>query len=495
MILKKKKSSTFALIYVAVDLIAVIAGFISAYYLRFQSGLFTVDDIPSFSNYLSAMIISAPIFLILFRNFRLYQSGKMQRRWDVVNGSLAAVTFGMVLCMAVTFIYRQGDFDYSRLFVVLSWALILIYFNLFRFTVNKIERKNIRRKGLETRVVILGINKTSRKIIHWIKAARYSGYRVQGIYAIGDKEKGLHIQNCEILGDIKDFYDHINDLEIDEVILTEPKFSREETAKMMLACEANMINFKVIADMYGLVTSSVDVETINTVPVLGLKQLPLDDLWNRFTKRFFDLIGSGAGLIVCLPLFAILALIIKLENKGPVFYRQERMGKNGKSFLLVKFRTMSIDAEKETGPVWTREGDERCTRVGSFLRKTNTDELPQLWNVFLGQMSLVGPRPERPFFVEQFKAEIPRYMVRHQIKPGITGWAQVYGYRGDVVMSYKGREKSKMGIKDLSLVEVDEEKQHITERIQLDLYYLENWSLLFDVEILIRTVAAFKNAF
>jgi len=279
------------------------------------------------------------------------------------------------------------------------------------------------------------------------------------------------------------------------VILTDPKLSREKTAELMLCCEERFIHFKVVADLYGMVTSAVEVQYMNTIPILGLKALPLDDLWNRMVKRVFDLAGSTIGLVLLTPLFVLAAIWIKIEDGGPVFYKQERIGRGGKPFNLIKFRTMRPDAEAETGPVWASASDDRKTRIGALLRKTNIDELPQLWNVLVAEMSLVGPRPERPHFVEKFKTEIPRYMARHSLKSGITGWAQVHGYRGHADITHKGRKKIKMGIQDRDNVEVKEENQLLTERIQLDLYYAENWSLLFDFEITLRTLISYKNAF
>jgi len=365
----------------------------------------------------------------------------------------------------------------------------------FVFFINKLERRYIRARGLETRVIILGINRLSRQIIERMKQARYSGFRVVGIYTIEDSESGTHIQHCKVLGSLGDFKKSIDGLEVDEVILTDPKLSREKTAELMLCCEERFIHFKVVADLYGMVTSAVEVQYMNTIPILGLKQLPLDDLWNRMVKRVFDFVGAGIGLILLSPLILLVAIWIKIEEGAPVFYKQERVGRGGESFNLIKFRTMKPDAEVKTGPVWASASDDRKTRSGTLLRKTNIDELPQLWNVFRGEMSLVGPRPERPHFVDKFKTEIPRYMARHSLKAGITGWAQVHGYRGDVDTVRKGREKTKIGIQDRDNVEVKEENQLLTERIQLDLYYTENWSLLFDFEIILRTVVAYKNAF
>jgi exopolysaccharide biosynthesis polyprenyl glycosylphosphotransferase len=484
----------FSVLYVIADVLAVILAFLSAYYVRFSGHFIPYTHKPSFTIYFLTSVFSVPIFLILFRYFRLYFNPSLTR-WEAVRRSIYAVTIGFILFLALTFFYRQEHFFYSRVFIFICWFLILFYFNLLRQITNKVERRYIKAKGLEKRVVILGVNKIARRLIRWLKAARYSGYRVVGVYSMGELPKESHIENCEVLGSLKNFKQDIERLKVDEVILSEPHFSREETVSLMLLCESRMINFRLVADIYGMVTSSLALEQLNNVPILGLRQLPLDDLWCRIIKRAFDIAGSFAGLLVMSPLFLILPFLIKSEDKGPIFYAQERVGRGGKVFKLLKFRTMKTDAETRTGPVWATADDERKTRIGSFLRKTNLDEIPQLWNVFKGEMSLVGPRPERPFFVEQFKNEVPRYMARHRIKPGITGWAQVHGYRGDAVIQHTDEKKTKLGIPDYTPYQYKEELQFLAERIQLDLYYIENWSLLFDIEILFRTFFAYQNAF
>jgi exopolysaccharide biosynthesis polyprenyl glycosylphosphotransferase len=212
----------------------------------------------------------------------------------------------------------------------------------------------------------------------------------------------------------------------------------------------------------------VDVVSFDGVPLVGIRHIPLHYPWNRFVKRCSDLVGSAAGLILSSPAVALAAIAIKLDSKGPVFYSQERCGEDGTCFRLYKLRTMAEDAEKDTGPVWATENDPRCTRVGAVLRKYNLDELPQLYNVLRGDMSLVGPRPERPHFVSRFTEDMPKYMIRHAVKSGITGWAQVNGLRGDT---------------------------NIKARLRYDMYYLENWSILFDLKIILMTLFARRNAY
>jgi exopolysaccharide biosynthesis polyprenyl glycosylphosphotransferase len=223
-----------------------------------------------------------------------------------------------------------------------------------------------------------------------------------------------------------------------------------------------------VPDLFQILMGSMDVQMVDDIPLLGGSRWPLDYFWNRLLKRMEDVVGAVVGLVLSAPIILVAAVAIKLTSPGSVFYRQERCGERGRRFLLYKLRTMQVDAEKETGPVWTVENDPRRTGLGAFLRRYNLDELPQFWNVLRGDMSLVGPRPERPEFVEQFREEIDRYMARHISKPGLTGWAQVNGLRGNT---------------------------SIEERIRYDLYYLENWSLSFDFKILFKTLIANQNAY
>jgi exopolysaccharide biosynthesis polyprenyl glycosylphosphotransferase len=256
--------------------------------------------------------------------------------------------------------------------------------------------------------------------------------------------------------------------EVDRVILADPTLPHERVAEIILCCERGLVSFMLVPDLYSVLTTKVHVESVGEIPLIGFSKWPLDYFWNRVAKRAEDVFGSMVGLFFSAPVIVAAVPIIKLTSPGPAFYRQERCGEGGERFFIYKLRTMKEGAEAESGPVWATEGDPRRTKIGAFLRRYNLDELPQFWNVLAGDMSLVGPRPERPHFVEQFKEDISRYMWRHVSKPGITGWAQVNGLRGNT---------------------------DIRERIKYDLYYLENWSLAFDFKILMKTLFTRKNAY
>jgi exopolysaccharide biosynthesis polyprenyl glycosylphosphotransferase len=273
-----------------------------------------------------------------------------------------------------------------------------------------------------------------------------------------------------ILGQIGDLPALIDKHAIDEVIIGLPEASHEEILTIISLCERGKVSIKVYPDLFQIMAAQISIGDLGGLPLLTVRDVALRG-WRLTLKRAMDLIGSAIGLVLLSPLMLLVAILIKMESPGPVFYTQVRMGLDAKPFWLIKFRSMRADAEAETGPVWATKDDPRRTRLGAFIRRFSIDELPQLINVLVGEMSLVGPRPERPVFVEQFKRSIPRYMDRHREKAGLTGWAQVNGLRGDT---------------------------SIAERTKYDLWYIENWSLLLDLKIILKTIVnvfTSKNAY
>lgn len=461
-----KKHPQYAIAVFLTDISAIIASFLLAYYLRFSEILFPAHKgIPSLEVYLRAMVAVIPIYLLIFRSYQLYRPERHIRRIYELLNVIKAVTVATVFLMALTFIYRE--FSYSRIVLLFAWFFSILLCSVGRYLLIQFEYL-IRKQKSRDRVLIIGTNRNARNLIQWANENPHYGQEVIGILTNYDSNYGKHIDGVPILGDLKVLDEVFNKEQVDEVILTDPNVSRETAAELMLKCESKMVDFKLVADFYGLITQHVDVEYISNVPLLGLKTLPLDDLWNRFVKRIFDLAVSFCICVFLLPFFVLIAFLVKAYDGGPIFYPQERVGQDEKKFTLYKFRSMSVDAEQRTGPVWAEDGDSRITPVGKFLRHVNLDELPQLWNVLIGDMSLVGPRPERPHFVRQFRDQIPRYMVRHKVKSGLTGWAQIHGLRGNTSLE---------------------------ERIKYDLYYMENWTLMIDIEILFATLFAFKNAY
>ncbi|MDP3920191.1 MAG: undecaprenyl-phosphate glucose phosphotransferase [Candidatus Omnitrophota bacterium] len=463
-----KHQGHFSRLAVVSDLVAVLISLVIAYLFRFYSVLDRMPGTaPAFIDYAKALAIIVPVYLLSFREYGLYAPQRHRRRIEEMFQVAKAVSLACVALMAVTFVYR--GFSYSRVYLVMLWALSIFFSCLGRYYLIQWEyhRKFYRKNGL-SRVLIVGANRNARNMIQWARNNPHYGEDVVGVLAREEELIGKHIEGAPVVGVLDQTEEYIENLQPDEVLLMDNQFSRERIAELVFHCENRMIDIKIAADFYGLMTKNLDVEYISSVPLLGFRQLPLEDPWNRATKRGFDIVVSAVMLIATSPIWIVVALATLLDDGSPILYRQERMGRDSKSFDVLKFRTMKKDAEKETGPVWADANDLRRTRIGQFLRRWNLDELPQLWNVLKGDMSLVGPRPERPHFIEQFREEIPRYMTRHKIKSGLTGWAAVNGYRGNT---------------------------SIAERTKYDLYYIENWSLIFDIEILIMTLFAFKNAY
>ena len=462
-----KKQIHFVFLTVLFDLIAVVASVFTAYFIRFYSGLIPLrGDSPALAEYSRALLVVIPVYLGFFRAYGLYQTARHIRRIEEIFLVAKAASFAVVILMAITFFYR--GFSYSRFYLIVLWAVSVLMMSFSRYYLIQWEyHRKVRKKEI-TKVLLAGANRNSRSIIQWAKNNPHYGQEIVGVLSRETSLVGKHLEGLPILGHSDQCEDFIDRLQPDLVVLLDTTFSRDRVTDLVALCEDRMIEFKIGADFYGLITRNLDVEYISTVPLLGFRPLPLDDFWDRFLKRTFDLMVTFVLLGVTWPLWLVVMMAIKLDDPGPVFYRQQRMGRDQKVFDLLKFRTMRVDAEHQTGPVWARSDDNRRTRIGNFLRRWNIDELPQLLNVLKGDMSLVGPRPERPHFVNQFRQAIPRYMARHKIKSGLTGWAQVNGYRGNT---------------------------SIQERIKYDLYYMENWSLLFDVEILMMTAFAFKNAY
>ncbi|MFH1208535.1 MAG: sugar transferase [Candidatus Omnitrophota bacterium] len=450
---------------VLIDSAMIVFSFVVAYYFRFL-GVLPTRGVPPLSDYWHALFGIIPVYLWFFREAGLYQTSRHMRRIEEIFLVVKVVTYAVILLLALTFFYRQ--YSYSRLYLVFIWLFSCVFISAGRYALIQWGYWRRMQKKDMIEVLIIGLNDNTRALIRWAKNNPHYGQRPIGVLAPAVGDIGKLVENIPVVGLTEHWETFIQKLQPDQVVLLDESFSREKVTDLVATCEDAFIDFKMGADIHGLIASNVGVEYVSHLPLLGFRSLPLDDPWNRFLKRIFDLVVASVMALVFLPIGLIVAGLIALEGKGPVFYFQERVGRDGNVFRLIKFRTMKIDAEKETGPVWARPEDDRRTRTGEFLRRWNLDEFPQLLNVLSGEMSLVGPRPERPHFVDQFRESVPRYMTRHKAKSGLTGWAQVHGLRGDT---------------------------SIEERIKYDLYYMENWSLLLDVEILVMTLFAFKNAY
>ncbi len=450
------------------DMLAIYAGFILAYWIRFYTKLIPVlKGYPPPEMYFLGSAVAALLFLFIFRALGLFVRPQTGTFGDKFPRLIRACGWGFLITVAMTSLIRT-EHEFARWVILISLVTVPLLVIIERFILFRLELHFARHREVVNRVLILGTDSVAARIQLALKREPRLRSRVVAFLRTNDAPPDPAIPADLIQGAIGELEKWVDAGEVDQVILADPSLPHERTAEIILCCERGLVTFMLVPDVYNVLTTRVHMENVGEIPLIGLSKWPLDYFWNRVAKRAEDLAGSVAGLLISAPVVAVAALIIKLTSRGPVFYRQERCGERGERFFIYKLRTMKEEAEAATGPVWAQENDPRRTRIGAFLRRYNLDELPQFWNVFVGDMSLVGPRPERPHFVEQFKEDITRYMWRHVSKPGMTGWAQVNGLRGNT---------------------------DISERIKYDLYYLENWSLAFDFKILVKTLFARKNAY
>lgn len=456
---------------VVVDAIAIFGGFLAATWFRFNSGLIAVDSMPPrlYFMYGWGAAITTIIFLFIFRSLGLYVRPQQGRFPERIPRLIRSTGLGILITTALGFAIRPEDFPpFSRLTIALAGGIILIFLIIERWLLFRLELALARNGTNHKRILIIGTDSVAAHLKRGLESDPRLRSTVTGFIETGSVPTVPEITPAIIRGHLSNLDEILDTHPADQIILSDSTIGHQRILEIILAAERNMITFTMVPDIFRIMTGSMDMHTVDDIPLLGVSHWPLDTFWNQMLKRGEDVFGALFGLITLAPLFGVIALLIKRASPGPVFYRQKRCGENGKEFTIYKFRTMRCDAEKETGPVWAVENDPRRTAFGSFLRRTNIDELPQLWNVLRGDMSLIGPRPERPHFVEKFKEDIDRYIWRHASKPGMTGWAQVNGLRGNT---------------------------SIVERIKYDLYYLENWSISLDFKILFRTFSARKNAY
>lgn len=446
------------------DILALESAFLLSYWLRFHSPLteyFEVTlGIPSLESYIIASVVFIPVFLLVFRSRAMYGTRRNIHVSDEFFALVRLITIGMMIMMSATFFYR--DFSFSRGVFILLWLTSIATVSTGRFFVMLLER-SLYRRGKELKsIVIVGTNKTAEQIARLFTEQPSLGYEVLGYYADLQAPDDTPLSRCKYLGAVAKLPDDIVPLRIQSAMIALAHNEQEHLITLLRDTEGKNIEFMMVPDILELMTSRVRIQEIEGIPFIKLKDIPMTT-WNRAVKRTFDVVFSLCIILLTLPITLFIALIIKLTSPGPVFFLQERISVDGTRFTLIKFRSMRVDAEEQTGPLRAKKNDTRVTSIGKILRRTSLDELPQFWNVLRGDMSVVGPRPERPYFVQQFQSKIPRYLERHRVKTGMTGWAQVNGLRGDAP---------------------------IEERTKYDIYYVENWSLVFDLKIISKTLHA-----
>ena len=460
--------------YLLSDALLGVSAFILAYGLRFHTGLVQLIPItkglPPLRQYINILPFVALLVPLGFQLQGLYRLRRGRSRVDdffaVFVGSILAVVFGIVATTYVQIYWagsaarQRGAFEVSQP----VWAIFLVINVALTFASRELVREVLERRwragiGLK-RILIAGSGELGRLVADRILEHRELGYQIVGF--VDDKAAGDHLgyRGLPLLGTIVDAADIVAREAIDHLYVALPPEQHVQMLQLIESTSRECVDVKVVPDLLQVIALRARLEDLDGVPVININDVPLQGL-NSIVKRAIDIAMSSAALTVLALPFWLIAVLVKLTSRGDVFYRQERMGLDGKPFMIYKFRSMYDGAEAETGPVWTIERDPRRTPVGKLLRRSNIDELPQLWNVLKGDMSIVGPRPERPLFVAQFKDRIPQYMLRHKVKAGITGWAQVNGWRGNT---------------------------SIEKRIEYDLYYIENWSVRLDLKIMWLTL-------
>ncbi|HXE80667.1 MAG TPA: undecaprenyl-phosphate glucose phosphotransferase [Vicinamibacterales bacterium] len=467
----KRHNRLLVAFYVCSDALLGMLAFLLAYFIRFETGLIPITKgYPPLSQYINILPFIGVLVPFAFHVQGLYRLRRGRSRVDdffaVFVGSILAVVFGVVATLYFQAYYvadelkDRGAFEVSQL----VWGLFL-FLNvgltyLSRETVRTVlERRWRAGIGLK-RILIAGAGELGRLVADKILEHRELGYHIVGF--VDDRAGGdfLGHRGLPLLGTLDETAEIAAREGIDHLYVALPAEDHVRMLRLLETIGRECIDVKVVPDLLQVIALRARLEDLDGIPIVNINDVPLQG-FNSVLKRAIDIVLSAVALVVLAIPFAIIALAIRLTSPGPVFYRQERMGLDGKSFTIYKFRSMFHDAERETGPVWASHDDPRCTPIGRILRRTNFDELPQLWNVLRGDMSLVGPRPERPFFVNQFKHRIPQYMLRHKVRAGLTGWAQVNGWRGNTSLE---------------------------KRIEYDLYYIENWSVSLDLKIMWLTL-------
>jgi Undecaprenyl-phosphate glucose phosphotransferase len=452
----KRTSQLLCVWFFTTDLIVTLLAWLAAYWLRFYSGWLPIyKDVPPLSNCLDHLPIVALFAVIGYRIVGQYEIHRLRRFREEMVAVAKGVTLLSLMVMSTTF-FSHDDYESRLTMLIFSTLTCLGILHVRRVTWSAVRK--LRQRGYNnSHAVIVGTSRVARKTAQALRNANWMGIKNLGFV---EDQPSRFASDLNILGAIADLPVLVDKLKIEHVFIALPMNRAAEARQVFNVLSRNLVEVRLVADVPNLAGLTLTQSNLDGLPVIGLRESPHFGL-NVIVKRTMDIALSLFALIVLSPIMAAVALIVKFSSPGPIFYRQERCGLNGHSFRMLKFRTMRVDAEAQTGPVWARKDDPRRTPLGAFLRRTSLDELPQLINVLKGDMSMVGPRPERPVFIQQFSKSIPNYMARHCVKAGITGWAQVHGWRGNT---------------------------SLRKRIQFDLYYITHWNPWLDLRILWMTV-------
>lgn len=458
----KGNQKYFNRLHVLLDALIIAASYGLSWMIKFY------DDGVTMMNhmYIVGLLCIIPMYLILYAVFNVYSPKRVQTLKEEIGNIVKSNTMGLVIFIMALYMLHQPHFSRQMMFIfyVINNVAEIIFRNCIRWVLRKIRNRGFNQKH----ILLVGYSRAAEGYIDRIKTNPQWGYHIMGI--LDDKvAAGTKYRGEQVIGKIKLLQNMLSENELDEIAITLGIAEYSKLEDIVAICEKSGVHTKFIPDYNNFIPTRPYTEDLLGLPVINIRRVPLNGGFNRFIKRVSDIVGSFLLIILFSPVMLVVALAVRFSSKGPVIYKQERVGLHNRNFVMYKFRSMKIERCDELH--FTTQNDDRTTGIGRFIRRCSLDELPQLFNVLKGDMSLVGPRPERPEFVEKFREQIPRYMIKHQVRPGMTGWAQINGYRGNT---------------------------SIRKRIEYDLYYIENWTFWFDIVILFQTIFkgfVNKNAF
>ena len=448
----------FNRLHIVIDAFVIMFSYVLAWYIHFHFIVHRSIGGLSVQTYMSALLFIVPEYLILYSLFNLYTPKRVQGRRLEASNAFLANTVGMMVFIFALYMIRQQDFSRRMLFLftVINIVLTIVERNIIRIILMRMRARGMNLKH----IILVGYSKAAEAFIDRVRANPQWGYQINGI--LDDKaQPGTSYRNVDVIGTISQLDSILSENMQDEIAITLGLDEYTKLQSIVAACEKSGVHTKFIPDYNNIIPTRPYTEDLLGLPVVNIRHVPLNNTFNMVSKRIVDIFGALFCIVLFSPVMLITALLIKLTSPGPLIFSQVRVGLHNRTFKMYKFRSMEVQNEKDEKKGWTTRNDPRVTGIGKLIRKTSIDEMPQFFNVLAGDMSLVGPRPERPQYVEKFREEIPRYMVKHQVRPGMTGWAQVNGYRGNT---------------------------SIRKRIEYDIYYIENWSMGLDVKILFLTI-------
>ncbi len=457
----KSNQRKFNKIQILLDICAIVFAYLIAWYIIFGSkgALF---EVKMAKRYMIALAIIIPLFIILYDIFDFYLPKRVSGVGTEITNILKANTVGVLIITLVLYMGSKNPYmhHFSRMMIFIFYVNTILLESAERLFIRS-SLRSVRAMGYNQKhMILLGYSRAAESYIDRILANPHFGYNIRGILD-NNKERGYEYKGIKVIGSLDNLEQILEMNVLDEIAITLSIEEYKYLEDMVKICEKLGVHTKFIPDYNHIIPTIPHIEDLYGLAVINIRYVPLTRRHNAFVKRVVDICGALVGIILFSPVMIVVAIIIKLSSKGPIIFSQERVGLHNRPFKMYKFRSMRVQSEATEKKAWTTPDDPRVTAIGKFIRKTSIDETPQFFNVLMGNMSLIGPRPERPYYVEKFKEEIPQYMIKHQVRPGLTGWAQVNGYRGDT---------------------------SITKRIEYDLYYIENWSLGMDFKILFLTV-------